>query len=623
MEREAQSDEVLVAATRSGDAEAFSHLVHRYHGLAFGVAFGVLTDFELARDIVQDAFVCAYTSLPKLRAPGCFGPWLRSIVRRTSFGALRERDRLRTIAQELALSADVFDSNPAPEDGGEVPDERMRVREALTRLNDAQREAVSLHYLNGLSYDQIASLLAVSASTIQGRLQRARAKLRKELAMIENTFDEERTVPDAAAEAARLIEATVYPGQVREQAVDRLPSIGSPAVAPLCAALGDPRQALRVAAARALCRIGDRRALRPVLRLLNSFDLYQFSKTGRLLGIPGMRDELLAMARTATGDVLAQVVYTLARAGDDPDVYGELRRIYEERPEARHPLLDGLCRLQAEATQPLLDEALCHGPPVLRADAVAIAWRNGCVPPLAACVTALCGKFPENVWVRDLIGPLTLRHGASGRAALEEIARTGAPAARVTAAVGLATVGAPEAFPILIAEISGGAGNAKWLDRVSHTLAEHCATELVQWLDSHLEAAANPHIVAWTLARCGCAVPDSIVRHWYMEGPPAVRAAALQVLVRRRGQAAIPELRRCLRAGSPRKLAAVAFRAMARIGPLAEAEVTDMLQSDAWTERKAAIALLRRWRKLTPRHRAAAAQDAHPAVRDAAAAGRR
>jgi len=79
----------------------------------------------------------------------------------------------------------------------------------------------------------------------------------------------------------------------------------------------------------------------------------------------------------------------------------------------------------------------------------------------------------------------------------------------------------------------------------------------------------------------------------------------------------LPDLRRCLREGRPRKVAQEAFRQMLRLGDQAEPVALEMLESERWTERKAAAALLRRWGKLTPAQKARAEQDSHVAVRHA------
>jgi hypothetical protein len=102
------------------------------------------------------------------------------------------------------------------------------------------------------------------------------------------------------------------------------------------------------------------------------------------------------------------------------------------------------------------------------------------------------------------------------------------------------------------------------------------------------------------------------------EGERAARAAALRILALRQGTDAIPLLRDCLREGRPRKVAQEAFRRMLELGEDAAPAAREMLGSEHWTERKAAVCLLRRWDLLTDDERAAAVEDPHVAVRHAA-----
>jgi len=80
----------------------------------------------------------------------------------------------------------------------------------------------------------------------------------------------------------------------------------------------------------------------------------------------------------------------------------------------------------------------------------------------------------------------------------------------------------------------------------------------------------------------------------------------------------LPELRQCLQKGKPRKIAQEAFRQMYRLGDEALTTVHDMFISGFWTERKAAVCLLKRWNKLLPAQIEQANSDPHIAVRQAA-----
>jgi RNA polymerase sigma-70 factor (ECF subfamily) len=169
------TDADVVARTLAGDITAFEALVRRYRGLAFGLAFHHLGRFEDAEDAAQEAMVEAYLKLPHLRQPERFAGWLRRIVVGKAVEVARRR-------REEPLAPEELEAAKIPPDAPSPPALEAEVRSALAQLPPAVQLATTLFYVDGLSYREIAAHLDVPASTIRGRLQRARSFLRGELA---------------------------------------------------------------------------------------------------------------------------------------------------------------------------------------------------------------------------------------------------------------------------------------------------------------------------------------------------------------------------------------------------------------------------------------------------------
>ncbi len=170
-----RTDTDLVARTLAGDITAFEALVRRYRGLAFGLAYHHLGRFEDAEDAAQEAMVEAYLKLRHLREPGRFAGWLRRIVAGKA-AEVAWRRREEPLAPEEIEAAQIPHAVPS------TVALEAEVREALAQLPPAVRLATTLFYVDGLSYREIATHLDVPSSTIRGRLHRARAFLRGELA---------------------------------------------------------------------------------------------------------------------------------------------------------------------------------------------------------------------------------------------------------------------------------------------------------------------------------------------------------------------------------------------------------------------------------------------------------
>ena len=610
-------DAELVSDSLAGDREAFSALVRKYQVYAYGVAISTVSDFDLARDVVQEAFLCAYRDLRKLREPARFAGWLHGIVRHTGLRALREMAQLRSMADDLRRQARL---EPQPPDEVAEETERLElVRSALERLGTKNREAVSLFYVDGLSYSEIAGFLGVTEVTVQGRLQRARVTLRKELEMVEETFKERELPRDFSEEVRRLLDATIAGEAERRCAIERLVEIGAPAVDPLLTALDDPRKLVCRAAARILCQIGDARALPVMLRALFSEGgswtasvLY----SGRLLAVPGARDALLAQLKENDEKGHWTALRILSFARGDQKVYDAILAYYRSPEEVlnRSEALSALCKLAPESASDLLAEAAMGTNARLRGATLWLARCHGVELPLEACLRIIASTRNDAL-IRIRAAEMALQHGEAGRKSLELLMRQGTETERMMAAGALAWKGSQEAIHLLIEELARGIKDRKSRLVVSWTLARCALDELPKWMADHPQQTERMADLLWTLAQFPLRKATPIAERVWRDNTRGAGAAALRILARQKGAEFIPELRQVLRKGKPVKVAREAFWAMHKLRDAAIPTVREMLESEHWTERKAALSLLQRWNLLADADRARALKDPHPAVR--------
>jgi len=165
-----RSDSELVTAACHGDLSSFGLLYERHYRMAVGIARGRLADRHLAEDAAQEAFAIACRALASLRDPDRFAEWLGTICRRTASRVAADRPAHIPLPDE-------------PEGAGDPDRRALRgdVEEALGLLDERARDIVVLHYFSGLSHEEIARALGLSAAGVHGRLQRARAKLARAL----------------------------------------------------------------------------------------------------------------------------------------------------------------------------------------------------------------------------------------------------------------------------------------------------------------------------------------------------------------------------------------------------------------------------------------------------------
>ncbi len=177
----------LIQSARKGDLDAFNTLVLAYQHQVYNLAYRIMGEEAAASDATQEAFISAYKNLKSFRG-GSFKSWLLRIVTNACYDDLRRRKRRpATSLDELTDGEDgeaEFDV-PTPEDGPETIAQRHElaglIQQGITALPDDQRIVLVLSDVQGMSYEEIASITNSNLGTVKSRLSRARAKLREYL----------------------------------------------------------------------------------------------------------------------------------------------------------------------------------------------------------------------------------------------------------------------------------------------------------------------------------------------------------------------------------------------------------------------------------------------------------
>jgi RNA polymerase sigma-70 factor, ECF subfamily len=180
------NEEQLIQDAQQGDLDAFNRLVIAYQGLAYNVAFRLLSDPASAEDTTQDAFLSAYRNLRRYRG-GSFKAWLMRIVTNAAYDELRrQKRRPQTNLDREDPEGDLEDHSSWLADPGESPQElaeRVEMGNAIQRcLNELEHEfrtAVVLIDVQGMDYSEAAEAMKRPLGTVKSRLARARARLQQ------------------------------------------------------------------------------------------------------------------------------------------------------------------------------------------------------------------------------------------------------------------------------------------------------------------------------------------------------------------------------------------------------------------------------------------------------------
>lgn len=152
-------------------------------------------DRGLAEDIVQEAWMRALDAWPRRGAPDEPLAWLQHVARNVLVSHFR---KLRPQAVDPA-TLDVTDDRFSPE----TPDAAALVNWGLARLRRSQAELLSAFHLEGRSVAEIAADAGLSERAVEGRLRRARIKLRKKLNRVMQPAGPPERAPTGGTEDAR------------------------------------------------------------------------------------------------------------------------------------------------------------------------------------------------------------------------------------------------------------------------------------------------------------------------------------------------------------------------------------------------------------------------------------
>lgn len=174
----AVDDQLLVVRCQLGERAAFDALVRRWAGPLHRYAKRLADDADLARDLTQEVWLRAIQGLGRLRDAAQFRAWLFGIAHRVAMDRLRSRYAMPLESTDtldtLAVETESDDEDIAHLVGG------------LSLLPLAEREVLTLFYLEELPLTEIASVLAIPPGTVKSRLFRARHLLRQRLTAPEN-----------------------------------------------------------------------------------------------------------------------------------------------------------------------------------------------------------------------------------------------------------------------------------------------------------------------------------------------------------------------------------------------------------------------------------------------------
>jgi len=178
------SDEEIVERVRAGETPLFEELMRRYNQRLYRAARSIVRDDLEAEDVMQHAYVRAYTHLDQFAGRARFSTWLTRIAVNEALARARRRARHSGVDGgdgDGRPGPPVVDERPDPERQAQAAELGRLLESAIDDLPEIYRTAFVLREAEGLDIPEVAECLEISEDAVRTRVHRARVLLRRGL----------------------------------------------------------------------------------------------------------------------------------------------------------------------------------------------------------------------------------------------------------------------------------------------------------------------------------------------------------------------------------------------------------------------------------------------------------
>lgn len=173
-------DAALVERLCNNDLDALGALFDRYYAQVYRTAIAITHNSAVAEDLAQDCFLKLHHYANRIDTSLPLAPWLYRVTVNLAYTWISRRKK-RRVSLEALVDQLMTPSWHSPDQLAEHAEVQEQVRQAVSELQFNQRVVVVLHYLSGLSLDEISAVLDCPVGTVKSRLYYARENLRRKL----------------------------------------------------------------------------------------------------------------------------------------------------------------------------------------------------------------------------------------------------------------------------------------------------------------------------------------------------------------------------------------------------------------------------------------------------------
>ena len=171
----------LVDRCCNGDQRAQMEVYDRYYKAMYNTAFRITGHSAEAEDIMQEAFLSAFTKIESFQGSSTFGAWLKRIVVNESITAYNKSVKLGEVSYNDELKNEADETGAALSEEQKKDKKVRRILKAIKKLKDNYRLGLTLHLIEGYDYEEICEIMDISYANCRTMISRAKESLRKKL----------------------------------------------------------------------------------------------------------------------------------------------------------------------------------------------------------------------------------------------------------------------------------------------------------------------------------------------------------------------------------------------------------------------------------------------------------
>lgn len=184
---ETMDEEELIACCQNGDLEAFNILISRHEERVLNQAARYLTDYQTAVEAAQEIFIKVFKKINMFKGESSFKTWLYKITSNHCLNVIEKRKR-QYYYQHMSLNGQGDKDPPLQQEdlrskrADEILEDKqlaVAVHDAIAHLPQDQQQLIILRHYEELSYEEIAQIMKIPASTVCSGLYRARQRLKQ------------------------------------------------------------------------------------------------------------------------------------------------------------------------------------------------------------------------------------------------------------------------------------------------------------------------------------------------------------------------------------------------------------------------------------------------------------